>query len=343
MPKKKTNWQPQKLQAAAARNKYGGVPGSNSGLQSDDAGIFVTCDRGREGKSVVELVDLLEKAAIDLGYISEEQEPQKSDAEDEFEDIEASIAAEIKGLKPGKKEVGQSNKSYFRAVRLEIPCVSFIKVLPPLDPVKLVYHICKSALNNDHTEIRRSRYVKRLTPVSCVKKTLSGGLEQICDAVLKEQFRKPGGRAWKYAIRPSVRNNNQLNRDIVIKTIADYIAGVPIPRLLSESKESLKTSSPETENQDVISTQTPTSSTSNSVSKRNPNPESESPPIPQHTVSLKNYDLLILVEVYRNTISLSTVNSDYEDLRRFNLAEIWDLRFGREASGNEDGDGKKRV
>lgn len=45
---------------------------------------------------------------------------------------------------------------------------------------------------------------------------------------------------------------------------------------------------------------------------------------PSHSVDLKHYDCLILVDIYRNILGMSIVGSDYEQLKRFNLAEIYD-------------------
>ena len=44
----------------------------------------------------------------------------------------------------------------------------------------------------------------------------------------------------------------------------------------------------------------------------------------EHSVDLKHYEYLILVDIYRNMLGMSVVGSDYEDLKRFNLAEIYD-------------------
>ncbi|KAF2835796.1 hypothetical protein M501DRAFT_941226, partial [Patellaria atrata CBS 101060] len=44
-----------------------------------------------------------------------------------------------------------------------------------------------------------------------------------------------------------------------------------------------------------------------------------------HTVDLKNYELLILVEVYQNILGMSVVDGPhYDRLKRFNLAEIYE-------------------
>ncbi|OCK84413.1 hypothetical protein K432DRAFT_289061 [Lepidopterella palustris CBS 459.81] len=43
---------------------------------------------------------------------------------------------------------------------------------------------------------------------------------------------------------------------------------------------------------------------------------------PGHSVDLTNYDLLILVEIYKNVCGMSVVRNDYERLKRYNLSEI---------------------
>ncbi|KAL8999622.1 MAG: hypothetical protein Q9169_001582 [Polycauliona sp. 2 TL-2023] len=43
-----------------------------------------------------------------------------------------------------------------------------------------------------------------------------------------------------------------------------------------------------------------------------------------HKVDLKNYDQLILVDIYRNILGMSIVGSGFEKLKRFNIAEIYE-------------------
>ncbi|KAF2122426.1 hypothetical protein BDV96DRAFT_461051, partial [Lophiotrema nucula] len=43
---------------------------------------------------------------------------------------------------------------------------------------------------------------------------------------------------------------------------------------------------------------------------------------PGHTVDLSGYDLLILVEIYKNICGMSVVSPDFDRLKRFNLAEL---------------------
>lgn len=90
----------------------------------------------------------------------------------------------------------------------------------------------------------------------------------------------------QFAIRPTVTSNNKFSRDSIIKTVASVVGR-------------------------------------------------------EHSVDLKNYDLLIIVlviqvslprlrsrgifadGVLKNVIGMSVVGSDYDDLKRYNLAELY--------------------
>ncbi len=61
---------------------------------------------------------------------------------------------------------------------------------------------------------------------------------------------------------------------------------------------------------------------------------------PQHSVNLKKYDCLILVDIFRNVLGMSVVDSDYDQLKRFNLSEIWDPTPRPQNSKNEEVDVK---
>ncbi|KAF2868978.1 hypothetical protein BDV95DRAFT_630174 [Massariosphaeria phaeospora] len=43
---------------------------------------------------------------------------------------------------------------------------------------------------------------------------------------------------------------------------------------------------------------------------------------PGHTVDLSGYELLILVEIYKNILGMSVVGADFDKLKRYNLAEL---------------------
>lgn len=180
-------------------------------------------------------------------------------------------------------------------VELDIPCVSFVRFpngsASSHDPVEIVRNLCSTAANKD-SQGPRSRYIKRLTPVSLVRKTMGNGLESLCDELLPAHFKveddssaeaavpddtgTPQSKGLKFAIRPTIRNNNKIDRDQVIQTVA--------PKVEALGKG-------------------------------------------MHKVDLKGYDKLILVDVYRNIVGMSIVGNDYETLKRYNLSEIHSSHF----------------
>ncbi|KAJ5332058.1 hypothetical protein MYU51_016983 [Penicillium brevicompactum] len=224
-----------------------------STIEHGDVGVFVTCDMGKEKKCLNEAIDLFSQAIE--GTTEEEDEPDTDD-----EDIEAQIQRELEGLQPNKDKPRQ-----FRPVQLEMPCVTFVRLDPSIEPVQLVHRLCSEAYANP--EVKKSRYIQRMHPVTKIQKTLRVDLEAFAKEILKPYFHS-GGPPKTYAIRPSVRGNAKLNRDIVIKTVADAVG-------------------------------------------------------PEHRVNLKEYDYMILVDVAHNVIGMSVVGGDYDKLKRFNLAEIY--------------------
>ncbi|KAL4810538.1 hypothetical protein BDV18DRAFT_58725 [Aspergillus unguis] len=227
-----------------------------STIETGDWGVFVTCERGREGKCAAEVKDLFNENM-------EQPKVGKDDVESDSDedDIEAQIKKEIEGLKPNKGK----RSSLFETVKFDLPCIIFVKFDKSIDPEKLVHKICLDAHANP--EQKRSRYIQRLTPARSIRKTLSVDLEEFAREILKPHFHS-GGPPKKYAIRPSIRGNKKFGRDTVIKTVADIVG-------------------------------------------------------PEHPVDLKNYDLIILVDVVQNVMSMSVVGSDYDKLKRFNLAELY--------------------
>ena len=112
---------------------------SASGINNDDAGIFVTCDKGQEGKCLREMNDLLSQVChkvyekflmyvtliffkyIEMNGNDELSTKDQIEAKNEVdssdcEDVESSIAKELQSMKPSTTP---SNLSF---VKLDIPC-----------------------------------------------------------------------------------------------------------------------------------------------------------------------------------------------------------------------------
>ncbi|CAG8197380.1 unnamed protein product [Penicillium nalgiovense] len=284
---------PDKSNPSSKKRKGGakyGKQASRVAIESGDVGVFVTCDMGREGKCLSEAVDIFSQAIEG----TENKEEEDEDTDDE--DIEAQIRRELEGLQPSKGKNRQ-----FQPMQMDMPCgkspiyskmlrlcarsqrcssililiVTFMRLDPSIDPVQLVHRLCSEA--HAHPETKKSRWIKRMHPVTSIRKTLSVDLTAFAKEILKPHFHS-GGPPKTYAIRPTVRGNSKLNRDIIIKTVADAVG-------------------------------------------------------PEHPVNLKNYDLMILVDVAQNVIGMSVVQGDYDKLKRFNLAEIYDPSPKAEPAG----------
>ncbi|PGH30308.1 tRNA acetyltransferase TAN1 [[Emmonsia] crescens] len=242
-------------------------------IERGDAGMFVTSNRGKEAKCVSEIIDILyqdlesqkllvETTKDEETSTSDFDSKQQPEEEKEDDDIEAQIRKEVDDMKPNKNN---KNTNPFQAVKLDIPCLSFIKIDKALDPVQIAHRLCTDARANPTK--KRSRWIQRITPITQTQKVLGGGLEQLSREVLKPHFHS-GGAPKKYAIRTSIRNNTEWTRDTVIPLVAKTVG-------------------------------------------------------PGHSVDLKNYDALILVDIVQNICGMSVVGPDYDDLKRYNLSEIY--------------------
>ncbi|KAL1964081.1 hypothetical protein VTN77DRAFT_7499 [Rasamsonia byssochlamydoides] len=227
-------------------------------IENGDSGVFLTCDMGKESKCLAEAIDLFTQSTE--ASRGDQGSPDVESEEDGVDDIEAQIKKEVEGLQPKS-----ATPRLFQAIKLDIPCLSFIRVDKSIDPVQLVHGLCLDAQANP--DQKKSRWIKRMTPVTSIRKTLKVDLSEFAKEILQPHFHAGGGPK-KYAIRPTIRNNEQFNRDDIIKTVADAVGT-------------------------------------------------------EHSVDLKNYDLMILVDVFQNVIGMSVVGSDYDKLKRFNLAEIY--------------------
>lgn len=87
-------------------------------------------------------------------------------------------------------EVAKGSRKLFSPVHLEVECVLFFKVQSPIDPVDFVHRICKEIVSKP--DIRRMRYVNRLTPVTIIGKATEKGLEEVGKTVLGAHFQLSG-------------------------------------------------------------------------------------------------------------------------------------------------------
>ncbi|KAF2849410.1 hypothetical protein T440DRAFT_469504 [Plenodomus tracheiphilus IPT5] len=232
----------------------------NRAIQPGDAGIWATCAMKKEAKSVADLRDLFDEYATRLYGTSEANATAGDDASDsDGGDIEDEIKKEIADIRK------PTTKPLFSSVKLDTQCLIFFRTRKPLEPVSFVHKICQDVANG--AQLKNLRYVKRLTPITAYEKATQQGLETVAKQVLAPHFHNPDQASKKFAIRPSIRNNKELIRDGVIKSVAAAVG-------------------------------------------------------PGHKVDLRDYDLLVIVEIYKNVVGMSVVGPDFEKLKRYNLEEL---------------------
>ncbi|KAF2200943.1 hypothetical protein GQ43DRAFT_432039 [Delitschia confertaspora ATCC 74209] len=252
-------------------------------IQPGDVGIWATCARNKEARSVADLRDVFEQYASNLyGVTGADGAAEGGESDDEDPDIEAEIKKELSGIsKP-------SSEPLFTSVKLETACLLFFKTRPPIEPVSFVHAICSDAANG--VKPKGCRFVKRLTPITAIGKATEKGIDEVALEVVAPHFHGPDNTGKKFAIRTSTRNNKQLKRDDVIQRIAAAVG-------------------------------------------------------PGHKVDLKNYDLLILVEIYQNICGMSVVGPDFEKLKRYNLEELFEVteESGKKVEDGIEGETASRV
>lgn len=128
--------------------------------------------------------------------IEDDKDDKDDDGDDVAADIEKEIQAEVTDIrKPSKPRL-------FTPLTLNVPCgqycvrqsrgnadfsaVVFFKTLPPVEPVSFVKTICEDAQKD--SSHKRTRFAKRLSPMTLVGRASTEGLEKVAVEVLKPHF-----------------------------------------------------------------------------------------------------------------------------------------------------------
>ncbi|CAK4034219.1 related to dihydropteroate synthase [Lecanosticta acicola] len=187
-------------------------------IEPGDSGVWITCQKGKEVKCIGEMKDLF----ADYG---QRLYPQVTDAKKidaggdadgvDGDDIEKAIRAEVDDI---RKPQGAR---LFTPVSTNMQCVIFFKTSAPVDPVSLVKTICEDAMSD--SEKKRTRFAKRLSPMTLMGRASTEGLEKVAQEVLAPHFHQEPFQKRKFAIRPTLRNHNILTRDSIIKQVASIV------------------------------------------------------------------------------------------------------------------------
>lgn len=239
-------------------------------IDPNTSGVYASCNRGREQGCRKELLNLISEK-IEEWYPDWEKNVEEDEVEEKDLSVEEKIQKELEELKKGEKSV---NKDVILAIDLGCECLVFVKIRRPIELAELIERLCQEAHDS---KVKNTRYTQKLTPISFSVSASMDELKKLAEKVLKPHFHKEGQEPVKFAIQVTRRNFNTLEKDEIIKTVA------------------------------------------NSVGRDH-----------GHTVDLKQYDKLIMVECYKNNIGMSVV-SNYLKLEKFNLQQIFEKNMG--ASG----------
>lgn len=173
-------------------------------LQPNQRGFLCTCN-SREKECVREAYNILNEHA-DLLFGGSALTPSKVDIDDDLD-------AEINNLRTEDKH------KRFQVVESGAKNVLFIRTSID-EPVKLAHHILQSVHDNNR---HQTRHLIRLVPVEVTCKAFLNDVLQAVEPLLEKHF-KEGPKS--YSVVFNRRNNNSLNKDEVIKAIADKVAAI---------------------------------------------------------------------------------------------------------------------
>ncbi|CAM0141273.1 hypothetical protein VKS41_004024 [Umbelopsis sp. WA50703] len=189
-------------------------------LQPNWAGVMVMCARKKEDRAVREALDMFNHFADQLYPDTEAEGAEKSDEDDEEQDIEAAIAKEVNTMSKKPK-----SEKRFANITTDTDCVAFIRTNPPVNPVDLVHHIM---LDIKATQNKRARFISRLLPIEKSCNSNEPEIIRMAQELLKPHFHTPtegttNVEPKKFSIVCRIRNCQKIDRQDLTKTIAGLV------------------------------------------------------------------------------------------------------------------------
>ncbi|KAL1867839.1 hypothetical protein VTK73DRAFT_3920 [Phialemonium thermophilum] len=285
-----------------------------------DVGIWVTCARGQEQKAAREVTTLFEEYAEMLYGVK--AEPDDIAENGDQGDVEALVRRELEAMKPMKT----ADSRLFTPIKMNVDCLLFVKTKPPVVPTEFVRRICQDAKAacGDPRKMR-SRYVNRFTPVTLVGKATEQGIADVAREVLAPWFDLSGKKTPALPLESDEKPESVWDHARSEAALRDGgNRGSGADNAVETEKE---TASPSEGSQ-----RPPSSSFAIRASVRNQSILKRDNVIHQiagminddrHRVNLTAPDKVILVDVYQNVCGISVVEGDWDDLKRYNLSELY--------------------
>ncbi|KAK3305506.1 uncharacterized protein B0T15DRAFT_532526 [Chaetomium strumarium] len=328
--KKKTGnagkWKTSHQQAKLALNQ-------DANLQPGDTGIWITCARHQERKAAREIGVLFAEYAAKMygiGSVHDTQAGELRDGGEAEEDIEAAIQKEVAALTSGTSNTAAGpnagGANLMQPTKMNVDCLLFVKTQPPVDPVALVRRICEDAKScNEHPGLMRCRYVNRLTPMSITGKATEQGIVEVARKALAPWFDMSGKRgvgAGESKGEPSEPANTGEGQsaaqvdgsNVAIESAANAKtegSSSDIPTSGPEKKPFTFAIRPTIRNHSNLKRDVVIHTIAGLINDD------------RHKVNLTSPDKVILVDVYQTVCGMSVVDGDWDELKRFNLTELY--------------------
>lgn len=217
-----------KTESGGNRNKKYKVSGF---IDPNTCGVYATCNRGREQGCRKELMNLFSEK-LDLWYpgwedkVEDDQEEQKEEEVNKDEDKKVQLSvedkikqelAELNGPNPKEKK---SSHAVLQPIDLGCECLVFIKTKKPVEPAELVHKLCEESAAS---RAKNTRFTQKLTPITFSVSASMSELIKLAEKVLKPHFHAEDQKPVTFAIQVTRRNFNTLEKDEIIKTIANCV------------------------------------------------------------------------------------------------------------------------
>ncbi|KAG7663357.1 uncharacterized protein J8A68_003105 [[Candida] subhashii] len=188
-------------------------------LDPNTSGIYATCNRNKEKACKQELMLYLQDKIEELYKVSEledEEDEDESSVKEELS-IEDKLQQELNEM----KESSKNKTNLLTPIDIDCECLVFIKTKKPIDPEELVEKVCEESYEST---VKRTRYTQKLSPVMDSCSASKEELQNLTRRVLARHFHQSEDqKPIKFAININKRNFNTLNKDQMIKAIAECV------------------------------------------------------------------------------------------------------------------------
>ncbi|KAK3322110.1 hypothetical protein B0H66DRAFT_189861 [Apodospora peruviana] len=289
--------------------------------QPGDVGIWVTCARRQENKAAREVTLLFEQYAEKLYGIKCEEDDATSEDE-EAEDIEAAIKKEVEALN-SKKDPSESN-SIFTVMKMNVDCLLFVKTKAPVEPIELVRSICLDARDIKEHGQMKLRYVNRFTPATIMGKATEQGLVEVAKKIVAPFFELSGKVVETSVSEPEaapVEGAPEPDAN-ASAAAAELVASHPSDEEKKGAKPFTYAIRPTIRNHSKLKRDFVINQIAGLINAD------------RHKVNLSTPDKVVLVDLYQAVCSMTVVDGDWDQLKKYNMTEIYNQAIKNNTSSS---------